>query len=1028
LRQSLLNVPSLHVSIDASRTNKGGRRFFTRPAHAGYDRALIVGHEGQVAGHELQYAPSRGVFISRQHELSVLCRALEEAQRRHGQIVLISGEAGIGKTRLAQEFAAVATSRAVSVLWGRCVQGETSPPYWPWAQIVGSFAERCNVATLRRLLGPTIGRLSLIVPQVGERLGFPTVADTDADRFQISNAVHRFLQRASQQTPVLLILEDLHWADQNSLLLLELIAQELSAHAVLVVATYRDGEMRTPLAQTCGELARVGVIRVALNGLSAEDTGQLMTGISGQSPPSEMVDVVHARTGGNPFFVTEIARLPSVDARAVPENVRAAISQRLTRLSPLANQILVVASVIGREFACRVVAAVLSDAAEESLLRALDEALQAALIEPLERRGDDWYHFKHELIRDAVYDVTSPSRRARWHAAILQTLERLHGPSVGDLAAELATHAARAEALVGSATVLKYSRMAGEQKVAAHAFEDALPHFERAWRARTAAPLDADAAAILFGLGCAQAATALRWNRQEGWLNLRRAIEYYLEASDVGRAVTAATHPSVPPEGASDVSEVIARVVAAVPRGSPQEGWLRARLGAAAYFETADYGRARVAFDRALEIAAVHRDSALELRTLAYETSVDHFDLRWQDVLSKSRRVLRLARRIDDPHSETYARYRAAYVLTHTGRTDEARAEVEANLTAAERLGDHGLLTDALFLASTLAHLTGDWREARAHSDRGLALTPRHLVLLHGRVHLEYETGQEQEGGRYLDRLLEAESFAGPYPLSGTFTAMALSQVAAISNRTSGFEPALAAARRILARPTSVPNAVLSARVSRGLWAIRDPRAGDPESDLEFVDPFDRIAPIQWWMVMARVLGVLAHAVGQPRRAIVRFESALAFCRRSGYRPELAWTCHDYAGVLLDTGSREDRLKAATLVDEAEQIANSLEMRPLAARLAGFRERYRVRLDRKPAGLTNRELEILRLIAAGKANKEIAQALFISPHTVAIHVAHVLAKTGASNRTGAAAYAARHHLFEPAVPPVSPAARATRKK
>jgi len=973
----------------------------------------------------LQDAPPCGVFISRQRELSELCRALEEARRRHGQIVLVSGEAGIGKTRLAQEFAAIAASRTVSVLWGRCVQGEASPPYWPWAQIIRSFAERCTVGTLRRVLGPAASHLNLIVPQIGEQLRIPSAPEIETNRFQLFNAVHTFLQRASRQAPMLLILEDLHWADQNSLLLLELIAQELSGHSVLVVATYRDSEVRPPLTQTFGELARVGVTRVALSGLSAEDTGQLIARISGGRPPPEMVDLVHARTGGNPFFVTEIARLPSVEARAVPDNVRAAIAQRLSRLSPLANQILVVASVIGREFELRVVAAVLSDAGEGRLLRALDEALQAVLIEPLPRHGDDCYHFKHELIRDAIYDSTSSARRARWHAAILHTLERLHGPLVDNVAAELATHAARAELLVGSATLVKYSRMAGEQKVAAHAFEDALPHFERAWRARYPVPLDAEGAAILFGLGCAQAATALRWNRQEGWSNLRRAIDYYLQAGDVGRAVAAATHPSVLPEGVSGVSDVIEQVLARVPRGSTQEGWLRARLGAAVYFETADYGRARAAFDRALEIAAAHRDPALELRTLAYETSVDHFDLRWPDALSKSRRVLKLARRIDDPHSETYARYRAAYVLTHTGRTNEATVEVEANLTAAERLGDRGLLTDALFLASTLAHLTGEWREARAHSDRGLALTPRHLVLLHGRVHLEYETGHEQEGGGYLQRLLEAESFAGPYPLSGSFTAMALSQVAALSNRTTGFEPALAAARRILARPTSVPNAVLAARVSRGRWSIHDRLAGDPEADLEFVDPFESIAPIQWWVVTARVLGALAHAAGQPRRASARFESALAFCRRSGYRPELAWTCFDYACALLDSGRREDRMKAASLLDEGEQIAENLGMPPLAARIAEFRKRYRVRLDRKPAGLTTRELEVLRLIAAGKANKEIAQALFISINTVAIHVAHVLAKSGASNRTEAAAYAARHHLFEPAAPPVSPAAPST---
>jgi DNA-binding CsgD family transcriptional regulator len=181
-------------------------------------------------------------------------------------------------------------------------------------------------------------------------------------------------------------------------------------------------------------------------------------------------------------------------------------------------------------------------------------------------------------------------------------------------------------------------------------------------------------------------------------------------------------------------------------------------------------------------------------------------------------------------------------------------------------------------------------------------------------------------------------------------------------------------------------------------------------------------------MVMPRVLGSLAHAAGQSRRAIARFEAALAFCRRSGYRPELAWTCYEYAGVLLDSGTRADRLKAAALVAEAEQIAGALGMPPLAARLRDFRERYRLRLARKPAGLTTRELESLRLMAAGKTNKEIAQALGISTNTVAIHVAHVLAKTGASNRTEAAAYATRHHLFEAAAPPARPAAPAATRK
>jgi DNA-binding NarL/FixJ family response regulator/tetratricopeptide (TPR) repeat protein len=968
------------------------------------------------------------VFVSRHRELSELCRSLDEAQRRHGQIVLICGEAGIGKSRLAQELASVTASRRLSVLWGRCVQGETSPPYWPWAQIVGSFAERCSVFTLRRILGPAANPLNLIVPQIGERLRLPAAPGTATDRFQLFNAIHTFLQGASRQAPVLLILEDLHWADQNSLLLLELIAQELASHRVLVVATYRDNEIRPALARTLGELARVGVTKVALKGLSVEETGQLIASISGQQPPHDVVDQVHARTGGNPFFVTEVARLPSVEALAVPDSVRAAIAQRLSRLSTLTNQVLVAASVIGREFDFRVIAAVLSDANEERLLHALDEALEAVLIEPLPTRGDDGYRFKHELIRDAIYDSIMPGRRAQWHAAVLRTLERFHGALVDTHAAELATHAARAEVLVGSATLVKYSRLAGEQKVAGHAFEDALPYFERAWRARNGVPLDAEGAAILFGLGCARATTALRWNRQEGWANLRRAMQFSLQAGDVGRAVAAATHPSIVPEGVADASEAVGLVLSAVPRGSREEGWLRARLGSAVYFETGNYARARADFDRALQIAAAHREPALELRTLAYETSVDHFDLRWHDVLAKSRRVLNRARCIDDLHSETYARYRSAFVLVHTGRAGEARVEVEANLAAAERLRDHGLLADALYVAAHLAQLTGEWEGARAHSDRGLTLAPQHLPLLYSRTTLEYETGHAAEGRTYLQRLSEVDRRAGPYPLGGVFTAIALAHTGTLSRARTGCDAALSAIRSVLARTSSIPNAVLSVRMALALLCVREPGIGDPEVELEFLSPYESVVPTQWGVAIARLLGLLARAAGQPRRASARFEAALAFCRRSGYQPELAWTCLDYAGVLLDRGDRDDRMKAASLVHEAEKIAEALGMQPLRERLAEFRERYRIRLDRKPAGLTNRELETLRLIAIGKTNKEIAQALFVSTNTVAIHVARVLAKTGASNRTEAAAYAARHHLFEAAAPALPAALPSAEKK
>jgi DNA-binding CsgD family transcriptional regulator len=337
---------------------------------------------------------------------------------------------------------------------------------------------------------------------------------------------------------------------------------------------------------------------------------------------------------------------------------------------------------------------------------------------------------------------------------------------------------------------------------------------------------------------------------------------------------------------------------------------------------------------------------------------------------------------------------------------------VQETLTVAERLRDRGLLGDALYINALLAHLRGQWEEARAHSDRGLALAVGHLPLLHIRAVLEYETGNDVAGGQYVQRLIEIDRNAQPYPLAGIFTALALSHIAYITNGMTDAEPAIAAARAVMAKPSAVRNAVVQARTGHALLAVLDANVDECETDLEALAPFESVMPTQSGLTTGRVLGLLAHAVGQKRRAWNHFDRALAFCRASGFKPELAWTCHDYAAALLDLGGRDDRVRAAALLDEGEQIAAALGLGPLHKRIAAFRERYRLRLERNPAGLTTREFEVLQLLAKGNANKDIAEALFISTHTVAVHVARVLEKTGSSNRTAAVAYATRHHLLE----------------
>jgi DNA-binding CsgD family transcriptional regulator len=277
---------------------------------------------------------------------------------------------------------------------------------------------------------------------------------------------------------------------------------------------------------------------------------------------------------------------------------------------------------------------------------------------------------------------------------------------------------------------------------------------------------------------------------------------------------------------------------------------------------------------------------------------------------------------------------------------------------------------------------------------------------------LEYETGNRKAGDGYLQRLLAAERLAGPpYPMAGVFAAMALSQHTYLWNDSTRSDAALRAARAVLERRPSIPLARAASRISRGLVAVRRPQPDECEKELHFLEPFKGMILVSSCLVTDRLLGLLAHGAGQTRRAIAHFEDALTFCRRSGYRPELAWTSYEHASALLDAGRRDDRRRAAILLEESHDLALQLGMRPLLDAIAVFRRRYGLRLDRKPVGLTSRELEVLGLLSLGRTNKEIADALCISSNTVAVHVVRVLSKTGSSNRTEAASYAVRHHLI-----------------
>ncbi len=961
-----------------------------------------------------QHLPQQPAFVGRHHAMSVLQVALAHACLGNGQLVLLVGDAGMGKTRTAEQLGILATAEGCRVLWGHCHEEEGAPPYWPWIQALRAFADEDVAEGLPAGTEEDVLALSALFNKLSGRQPAPERASgipPEAARFQLFDAVNTFLQRAAQRQSVLLVLDDLHAADQSSLRLLDFVARGLARSRILIVGTCRhEGSFQRQ--SLFAALSHAPLSTLPLEGLDSRAVRQLMTDALGQQPSRALLRSVMDLTEGNPFFVMEIVRWQAHEHMAnedravpilVPESIKASIGRHLDQLSGPTRELLRIAAILGRQVDHRLLRKVWDQGQEGKTLEVLDDALRAQVLE--EHAGAGQYQFRHALFRQVLYEELPPGARARLHARIAGILEASYGTDAEGHASELAYHFGKARYLLGSEKLGRYARAAAEESLAAHAYDEAVLHFERALSCKTGLPADAETAALQFGLGCARAATSPRWNRQEAWEYLRRASEYYLTVGDTERAIAAVTQGSITPEAVTGVVDTIERVLEAVAPNSREAGWLLARAAAARYFETGDYEVASRFFRQALSVAHTVGDDALELRTLALQTAVDHFDLRWTGVQEKSQRVISLARIIKDPHAETYARYRLAYALAYTGRAAEAQPEARTNLAEAQRLGDQGLLEDALYVNAALAQLRGDWSEAREFSDHGLDLAPHHLAHLHLRVLLEYELAELANGREYLARLLQASPHAGPYPLREAYRAIVLSQVALLDDEVIPFET-------IPPAPLTNPNAMAMLSVGQALTAVRDSNVSAAKIAHRLLASKNGsiLAPL---LVTDRLLGLLNHTAGRFDQAASHYEDALGFCRGAGYKPELAWVCYDFARGLIARDQKGDRSKAGVLLEEAEEISSDLGMLPLHRHIIAVRQRYRAMLDQQPDALSRREVKVIGLIASGMTNQEIASELFISTHTVAVHVAHILAKTGCKNRTEAATYFARKLLPDP---------------
>jgi predicted ATPase/class 3 adenylate cyclase len=580
---------------------------------------------------------AQGAFVGREPELAQLRKGIDAAFSGQGRVLLLVGEPGIGKTRTAEEVSTYAALRGAQVLWGRCHEGEGAPSYWPWVQLIRSYVHDSEPSTLLAEMGAGASAIAEVVSDVRERLpGLQPVSPLEPEqaRFRLFDSVTRFLANASQRRPLAIVLDDLHWADKPSLLLLQFLARELAGSRILVLGSYRDVELRRthPLSETLAELARLeGTERVLLRGIANEDVARLIELTTGKAPPAALVAAVHRETEGNPFFVHEIVRLLAAEGRldqpeevrswslSIPQGIREVIGRRMNGLSEACNRLLTIASVIGREFDLPVLGRVADTSAEETA-ELLEEATAARAVEAL-AASMDRYRFSHALVRETLREELGTTRRVRLHRRTVGVLEGHYRDTLERHLAELAYHAV--EGAHGGGDIEKaidYASRAARRASAILAYEDAIPHFERALqvlklREGGDEPLRCD---LLTELGDAQLhaldrdqaarslAAAVEIARAQGAaLRLARAAASLSEASSIlGEAVEASVallEEALAALAERDCEERV-RVLVAL----SQEHYLGHQVG-----------HARELADQAVEAARRLGDDAVLLRALS---------------------------------------------------------------------------------------------------------------------------------------------------------------------------------------------------------------------------------------------------------------------------------------------------------------------------------------------------------------------------------------------------------------------------
>ena len=415
----------------------------------------------------------RNPFIGREDSLGWLRAQWSEAREGSGRLGVIAGDPGIGKTRLASELARAAHEEGAAVLLGRCDE-ELLMSYQPFVEAFARYVAAVSSEVLRCHVGAYADELVRLVPELARRLpelAEPVDVDSEGQRFRMFEAAGALLANASRSWPVVLVLEDLHWADKPTALLLTHVVRSIQTERVLVIGTYRETELGEPLASVLANLHRERAVeRLRLGSLNRGEVATMISGWLGRPPPTHFAHALHRETEGNPFFIEEVlrhlieadavdgtewGRLASFTELGIPDGVREAIERRLATLSPAARRVVTMAAAIGRSFSIEVLDG-LAELPGERLLEALEEAAERRIVEE-EAGAPGRYTFAHALIRETLYASLSGPRRVGLHRRIGAILEQQHASDTEPPLGELAYHFVAAATPEAAAKAVDYS-------------------------------------------------------------------------------------------------------------------------------------------------------------------------------------------------------------------------------------------------------------------------------------------------------------------------------------------------------------------------------------------------------------------------------------------------------------------------------------------------------------------------------------------------------------------------------------------